>query len=121
MPGSEPAIVFHVPGPVIPKGRPRTVTRDGKSHTYTPKRTKDYEGVVKLYALQARGRRKPFSGNVSLDIEIRGKGRGDLDNQVKSLLDALNGVLYNDDKQVVELHVIRQNGAAGVTVRVIGV
>ena len=34
---------FTVPGQPVPKGRPRTVSRDGKSHTYTPKRTKAYE------------------------------------------------------------------------------
>jgi len=32
----------------------------------------------------------------------------DLDNMVKSLLDALKGIAYNDDRQVVVLHVVKQ-------------
>jgi crossover junction endodeoxyribonuclease RusA len=31
--------------------------------------------------------------------------RGDIDNYVKSILDALNGVAWEDDKQIIELTV----------------
>ena len=34
--------------------------------------------------------------------------RGDLDNRIKVLLDALQGVAYADDKQVFELHARRE-------------
>ena len=43
-----------------------------------------------------------FSGN-----RFVGK-RPDLDNMVKFILDALNGVAYQDDKSVVELHTIKK-------------
>jgi Holliday junction resolvase RusA-like endonuclease len=34
----------------------------------------------------------------------RPQRRGDLDNRIKVLADALQGILYSDDKQVSELH-----------------
>lgn len=41
-------VKFTIPGIPIPKARPRVV----KGHTYTPKKTKDYETLVKdVYAL----------------------------------------------------------------------
>ncbi len=43
-----------------------------------------------------------FSGN-----RFVGK-RPDLDNMVKFVLDALNGIAYDDDKSVVELHTIKK-------------
>jgi len=33
--------------------------------------------------------------------------RGDIDNSLKVLLDALQGHVYNDDAQIVELHAYR--------------
>ena len=33
--------------------------------------------------------------------------RGDLDNTTKVTLDALNGIAYSDDSQIVELHAYR--------------
>lgn len=47
----------------------------------------------------------PMTGPVCLSLQFyRPMQRGDLDNRIKAVLDALNGVLYKDDKQVVELH-----------------
>jgi Holliday junction resolvase RusA-like endonuclease len=34
--------------------------------------------------------------------------KGDLDNYVKLVLDALNRILYHDDKQIVSLHASKQ-------------
>ncbi len=50
----------------------------------------------------------PFNGMVSAVIYVyRASKRGDLDNYLKPTLDALNGITYHDDKQVVELHAYR--------------
>lgn len=44
----------------------------------------------------------------------------DCDNIAKAILDALNGVAYDDDKQVVRLHVEKEYGATGSVEVVIG-
>lgn len=50
----------------------------------------------------------PVSGDVVLTIDIyRPAKRGDLDNTLKVLIDALRGFAYVDDKQVAEIHAKR--------------
>ena len=52
--------------------------------------------------------RQPETGPVALEVEvIRPAKRGDLDNSLKVLLDALKGTVFEDDQQVVELHAWR--------------
>ena len=47
----------------------------------------------------------PFTGHVALHINLyRPQRSGDLDNRIKILCDALKGVAYNDDAQIVEIH-----------------
>ena len=102
-----------------PKGKDRP--RFGQGRTYTAPATKEYEDRVKFeYARQCRNRR--FEGNVKVDIvaytepqkalpkkkreELIGQyypSKPDCDNIEKIVLDALNGVAYEDDKQVVSL------------------
>lgn len=51
-----------------------------------------------------------ISGPVALEVRwFRSRKSGDLDNRLKVLLDALNGVAYEDDSQVVELHAYRSD------------
>lgn len=90
---------FTVPHPPVPKARPRS----GNGNTYTPKRTKDAQVIVAMYARQAWGVRKPTSGPVRLNLEFHLKTRGtaDGDNYEKLVMDALEGYLYQNDRQVV--------------------
>lgn len=99
-------LTFVIPGPCIPKGRPRV----GPARTVTPKRTKRYEKTVAAYALQARCRRIgwPLGARYAVTVNVyRARADGDLDNFCKTVLDACNTVLWNDDRQVVELHAYR--------------
>ena len=73
--------------------------------------------LVKARALEAGI--KPIIGHVSLSITLRPKLNKDgseskvcidLDNALKVTLDALNGVAYVDDSQIVEMYVVK--GAA---------
>jgi Holliday junction resolvase RusA-like endonuclease len=46
--------------------------------------------------------------NVSITLKVyRARKSGDLDNRIKPLLDALQGVAFYDDKQVIEIHAFR--------------
>lgn len=46
-----------------------------------------------------------IDGDVALELRMyRPQKRGDLDNRLKVLLDALQGTCYEDDGQVVEIH-----------------
>ena len=48
------------------------------------------------------------TGNVSLTLEVyRPRAIGDLDNVFKAVCDALKGVAYDDDRQVVAIHAYR--------------
>ena len=61
------------------------------------------EGVRRLL-----GHVKPTAAEVAVELEvIRPARRGDLDNRLKVVLDALRGLVYEDDRQVVELHAWR--------------
>lgn len=111
---------FTVPGPVRPKERPR-VRRDG--HAYTPDRTRAYEAHVRACCLSTPGWENPWTldGEYRVDIVVHAPSgvRADLDNCAKSLLDAMQGVAYRNDRQVVHLSILRTaDGEHGADVTV---
>ena len=77
--------------------------RNYRGRTVVSAEAKNYKKIVRLQA-QHRGIR-PFAGPVAVYLRVyRARKSGDLDNSIKVLLDALCGVAYADDKQIVELH-----------------
>ena len=112
------SVEFFVPGPPVAKGRPR-MTRAG--HIYTPKKTHDAEALFRLYARTNLNRATgPLSMRVRFGMpipksyskkkrqaiqagEFHHDKKPDLDNLLKLVLDALNGVAYEDDKQVIDI------------------
>jgi len=85
-----------IPGRPVPKERPR-MNRQGKM--YTPNKTKEYEQLVAKTARLIIP--EPLKGDVRVDIKIyTSRVIGDLDNYIKSILDGLNNVAYNNDKQI---------------------
>lgn len=98
----------------IVKGRPRFVKKTG--HTYTPKETLEYEKEIASLYTGPKFAEGPIWVSLTFDeyktiIKIRemdaettfSKLRGDVDNYAKSVLDALNGVAFADDKQIMRL------------------
>lgn len=106
------AISFVVPGTPIPKARPRVY---GK-RTITDPRTVAYEALVRMHALKARQLAKrsgiawPLNAEyrVSIRFFVPDKRRRDVDNLLKSVLDACNAVLWDDDSQVSHIEAARQ-------------
>lgn len=123
-------IRFTVPGEPVGKGRPRVVRRGGFTQTYTPEKTASYENLVKL-EFQRQGGRMLKDGPVYMSITawygipksvskrkreamigglIRPTKKPDCDNVAKIIADALNGLAWHDDSQVVSLHVAKRYG-----------
>lgn len=98
------AVRFVIPGRPVPAARPM-VTKKG---VFYPKRYQDWLKAAKVYARQAWLGKEPLTGPVVVDIELYGSRRNaDLDNLVKGVLDALQGTVVSDDKQVEALQVWR--------------
>jgi Holliday junction resolvase RusA-like endonuclease len=114
------AISFVIPGAPVAKGRPR-VTRNG---TYTPKRTQQYEHEVRLFARAAFGISPPVAEALHVDLvayvpipkswpkkrqqaardgTLYPTKKPDLDNFEKAVTDGCNGIVYEDDSQIVEV------------------
>lgn len=89
-----------------------------KGHAYLTADAKRYKQSAKLRAL-TQGVEPIREGEVVVHLSVfRPAKRGDLDNILKVLLDALNGVAYTDDKQIGELQVARFEDAADPRVEV---
>ena len=117
------AIYFVVLGPPQGKGRPKASSRGGFVRMYTPAATRQYEEKIAWSAVLARADWPVLETPISLRVvahhpipiswskrkqqqALQGDlvpGKPDLDNVAKAVLDALNGVIYLDDKQVVRL------------------
>jgi Holliday junction resolvase RusA-like endonuclease len=119
------AIEIWIPGAPVGKGRGRAVVMPGGgARVVTPQKTRTYEGIVKSLAIDAMERAglAMLDGPVSLELRIvvttpdswpRWKKelaacgkvwpttKPDSDNIEKAIKDAMNGVVYRDDVQVV--------------------
>lgn len=116
------AISFKVPGLVRGKGRPRATTIGGHARMFTDAKTRNYEAEVRAYASDAMRGQQLFDGPVVVTMvarfmppkstsktktaqmlagEIVPAKKPDLDNILK-VADAMNGVVFKDDAQVVE-------------------
>lgn len=116
------AVRIRIPGRPVPKERPR---RGKGGRWYTPRRTAQYEQLIghMARALTA-GRDWPTDGSYQVDVTVRhsSKRPPDLDNILKTVLDGLQGVLYEDDRQVARVTCARKPGSSdlvSITVRVL--
>jgi Holliday junction resolvase RusA-like endonuclease len=100
-----PALTFHVPG------NPRSWKRAarGNGRTYVDTASAMYRNLVVLAAGAARpdGWDRARRYFVSIEVTYPTRVHVDLDNVAKQANDALNGILWDDDSQLDELHVKR--------------
>ena len=89
------------PGNPIPKGRP-IVTFSG---TYTPEITRLWEEEVG-WQCRSQFDHRPLEGPLGIEFIFFRENRRkvDIDNLEKSMLDALQGILFKDDAQVKDKH-----------------
>lgn len=124
---------FRFYGEVIAKGRPRARTfrvgEQTRAQIYTPARTSSFEGKVRAIAKAAMAsaamqptpdavrvelamdRAMPKGWSKAKQLQMRGEPvtvGNDIDNTTKAVLDALNGVVWEDDRQVSDLAVSRR-------------
>ena len=118
-------IEFSVPGNPIPKARARVFVNKytGRVQAFTPKETMTYENLIAATAAQHRPKSGLITEPVSLNLLIyrsipksmskkkavlaeEGKilpvTKPDGDNIEKSIFDALQGVIFQSDSQVVK-------------------
>lgn len=99
-----PFLQFAIPFRAVPKMRPR-FTRNGG--TYTPQKTRDWENTVRGCATLALRGRAPLTGKVRVRLSFGGSN-ADIDNLAKSCLDAMNKVIFTDDKLIEDLIVAKR-------------
>ena len=125
---------FIVPGEVRGQGRPRTTIRGGYASIYDSPEDKANKHNIQLYASEAMRAAvddslidSPLKGiSIAIDCyvrvpesmskkkkemayrgEILPLRKPDLDNVMKAVLDACNGVVWRDDKEVTKAQICR--------------
>lgn len=115
-------VKFTVMGVPMVKKRPRASMRNGHAVVYTPKDTVNYENLVRYTYQSDVGER--LTGAIEMTVKayfpipksISKKKREimatekepclvhrDVDNVCKLLMDSINGVAFDDDKQIYKL------------------
>ena len=121
-------VTFKVDGDPVGKQRARYAKRGNFVQTYTPDKTRNYESLIKEAAIQAMGSNEILETPVNLYLYIRAPipkslpkkrleaclngsekpiKKPDASNVLKSVEDAMNGVVYKDDSQIVNIHVTK--------------
>lgn len=128
--------IVQIPGRPVAKGRPRFTQTARGVHTFTPERTANWEMVVQAEMYKVCP--KPLDGPLELSVSfifhypknwakvkreaaeegesVWYEGKPDLDNLVKLIKDAGNGIIWRDDAQVVKLEADKCYGATNETV-----
>ena len=100
--------------------RPRiNTTNRGR---YLPKRSEDFKNelaqLVKLKRPKCSEKPLKVTLHFYKNVKATGKTYGDIDNLVKAVLDALNGIMWEDDSQITELHAYKHKGAGKIEMEV---
>ena len=106
-------ISFSVDTKPYSQPRPRVV----HGHAFEPKNVAEYKQTIAIVGRAAMRGRPLFSSSCAVAVTIRrnidicSRNFGDVDNHVKAVLDAINGVCYTDDRLVVSVIAIKIKSA----------
>lgn len=118
-------LTLTIPGEPCAQGRPRFSTHGGFVKAYDPEKSRNYKAYVKMIAIKSMQEQGWKCTELPLSIEIRAfmsipsskskkfkqaaivgterpTKKPDVDNVFKILTDALSGIAYKDDKQIVD-------------------
>lgn len=118
-------LTLTIPGEPCAQGRPRFSTHGGFVKAYDPEKSRNYKAYVKMCAIKSMQEQGRTLTENALSIEIRAfmsipsskskkfkqaavlgierpTKKPDVDNVFKILTDALSGIAYKDDKQIVD-------------------
>lgn len=100
-----PIVNLTVQGEPVSKGRPRVF----HGHGVTPRETREAEQRIRLLYRSKYGMFSPYSCPVQVMLTFRmgTRRRKDYDNMAKLVTDALNGLAYEDDSQIVLAMVVK--------------
>lgn len=105
----------------VPLARPRINT--GNKGRYLPKRSQQFKEDFQA-AVRAAFTGKPFENPLSVTLhffkplKITAPNYGDVDNLQKAVLDAGNGLIWADDRQITELHGYKHKGTGKIEIEV---
>lgn len=115
-------IKFTVFGEPVAQGRPRFLRKTGRA--YDPEKSRTFKDYVRLASLEVKPD-VPLDGPLSLVVtvyksvpkslskkkqaaalagELQPTTKPDLDNLIKGIKDAVKGIIWKDDSQVVNLY-----------------
>ena len=121
---------FIIPGEPNGQGRPRFTTINGHAKAYDPEKSRNYKAFVKYVAIDAvrkigwectdkpirmtiiascsipKSATKKFRQQALAGLE-RPTKKPDVDNIYKGIADALTGIAYKDDKQIVSAEIYK--------------
>lgn len=129
---------FIVPGEPYPKQRGRTVSIKQRGRvvghrTFTPKETEKFEKRLKWYAriaMNGAGYHEPLDGPVGIEVDVivsRPKTikkrvlphvKPDLDNVVKSVMDACEKIIWANDSRICRMVLGKDYGEPGVRITI---
>ncbi len=122
-------VAFPLPGHPQGKGRARAFLRGGHIGHYTPEKTRSYEGMIRVAAMDAMAGRPPFTVPVTMEVSaffavpaswpkkrrddalagrVRPGKKPDLSNVQKAAEDAINGVVFLDDALIVSSYAMKR-------------
>lgn len=79
--------------------------------TYLSKSGKRFREDVQKFMLITKHKKEEGKLRVFLELVFKDKRERDIDNYCKSIFDSLNGILWEDDRQIYELHTTKRIGA----------